>query len=79
MSKGKVYLIGAGPGNFELITLKGFDLIKKADVVLYDHLIDPELLKAAKADAELISVGKFAGKHTLPQDKIRRSKASVRG
>jgi uroporphyrinogen III methyltransferase/synthase len=70
MSKGKVYLIGAGPGNFELITLRGLSLIEKADVVLYDHLIDPEFLNSAKLEAELISVGKFAGHHTLPQDKI---------
>lgn len=70
MLKGKVYLVGAGPGNVELITLKGFSLIKKADVVLYDRLIDPELLKAVKPNAELISVGKSAGQHTLPQDEI---------
>jgi len=70
MLKGKVYLIGAGPGNAELITLKGYRLIKKADVILYDHLIDAELLKVARADVELIPVGKFAGLHTLPQDKI---------
>jgi len=70
MLRPKVYLVGAGPGNAELITLKGFSLIKQADVILYDHLIDSQLLKAAGADAELISVGKSAGKHTLPQDKI---------
>ncbi len=70
MSDGKVYLVGAGPGDIELITLKGHRLIKLADVILYDHLIEPELLKAARLGAELISVGKLAGQHTLPQDEI---------
>ncbi|MFC1633296.1 uroporphyrinogen-III C-methyltransferase [Planctomycetota bacterium] len=69
MSKGKVYLIGAGPGDFELITLKGYKLICQADVILHDHLIPVELLQLAKAQAEVISVGKFAGRHTIPQDR----------
>jgi len=70
MSKGKVYLVGTGPGDVELITLKGCRLISQADVILYDHLIPAELLDIAKPSAELISVGKFAARHTLPQDKI---------
>jgi len=70
MSQGKVYLIGAGPGDAELITLKGYRLLSQADVILYDHLISPEILKIAKPTANLISVGKSAGQHTLPQDKI---------
>jgi uroporphyrinogen III methyltransferase/synthase len=70
MSEGKVYLIGAGPGDVELITLKGYRLICQADVILHDHLIPIELLQLAKAKAEVISVGKFAGKHIMPQDKI---------
>lgn len=69
MSKGKVYLVGAGPGDAELITLKGYQLICQADVILYDHLIPPELLPLAKPAAHLIPVGKHAGKHTLPQEK----------
>ena len=72
MSKGKVYLVGTGPGDLELITLKGYRLISRADVILYDHLIPLELLEFAKPTAELISVGKFASKHTLPQDEINR-------
>lgn len=72
MSESKVYLVGAGPGDMELITLKGFRLISQADVILYDHLIPPELLEFAKPTAELISVGKFASKHTLPQEKINK-------
>jgi len=70
MSKSKVYLVGTGPGDPELITLKGHRLISQADVILYDHLIPLELLEFARPAAELISVGKFASKHTLPQDEI---------
>jgi len=72
MSKGKIYLVGAGPGNAELITLKGYQLICRADVVLCDHLVPRELLELAKPTAEIISVGKFANKHTMPQDKINQ-------
>jgi uroporphyrinogen III methyltransferase/synthase len=70
MSRGKVYLVGAGPGDAELITLKGMRLISQGDVILYDHLIPTELLNLAGPDAELISVGKSAGRHTLPQEEI---------
>jgi len=70
MSNGKVYLVGSGPGDFELITLKGYKLIRRADVILHDHLIPLELLQLARADAEIISVGKFASRHTMSQEKI---------
>jgi uroporphyrinogen III methyltransferase/synthase len=70
MSKGKVYLVGAGPGDFELITLKGYKLICQADVILHDHLIPVELLQLTKTQAEVIPVGKFASRHTMPQDRI---------
>lgn len=70
MSKGKVYLVGAGPGDVKLITLKGYKLICQADVILHDHLIPIELLQLAKAEAEIVSVGKFASRHTMPQDQI---------
>jgi uroporphyrinogen III methyltransferase/synthase len=70
MSKGKVYLVGSGPGDVELITLKGYKLICQADVILHDHLIPLELLELARADAEVISVGKFASRHTMSQDQI---------
>lgn len=72
MSESKVYLVGTGPGDVELITLKGYRLISQADVILYDHLIPLELLEYAKPTAELISVGKFARKHTLPQEEINK-------
>jgi uroporphyrinogen III methyltransferase/synthase len=70
MSKGRVYLVGAGPGDVELITLKGYGLICQADVILHDHLIPTELLRLAKAEAEVITVGKFASRHTMSQDRI---------
>ena len=70
MSRGKVYLVGAGPGDAELITLKGYQLICQADVILHDHLVASELLRLAKPTAEVISVGKFAGRHTMPQSRI---------
>lgn len=70
MSNGKIYLVGSGPGDVELITLKGYKLIARADVILHDHLIPLELLQLARADAEIISVGKFASRHTMSQDQI---------
>ncbi len=72
MSKEKVYLVGAGPGDVELITFKGYQLICQADVILHDHLIPSELLRLAKPTAEVISVGKFAGRHTMPQQQINK-------
>jgi uroporphyrinogen III methyltransferase / synthase len=68
--KGKVYIIGAGPGDAGLFTLKGVDCLRLADVVIYDNLVNEELLKYARADARLIYAGKKGGNHTLPQDKI---------
>ena len=70
MPRGKVYLVGSGPGDVELITVKGYELIRRADVILYDHLMPLELLQLAREDAEIISVGKLAGKHTMPQEQI---------
>lgn len=67
---GKVYLVGAGPGDPELITVKGLKLLRLADVVLYDRLIPQELLSEVRSDAELIDVGKLPQKHRLPQEAI---------
>ncbi len=72
MIKGTVYLVGAGPGDSGLITVKGLKLIKKADCVIYDYLANPDLLKARKNGCKLIYVGKVAGSHTLTQDKINQ-------
>jgi len=72
MSYGKIYFVGTGPGDVELITVKGYGLICQADVILHDHLIPSELLSLAKPRAEIISVGKFAGRHTMPQEQINK-------
>ena len=69
-SRGKVYLIGAGPGDPGLITVKAKECIQTADVVVYDYLASPFLLDYANKDAEIIYVGKKGGDHTLTQDKI---------
>ncbi|WP_027338872.1 uroporphyrinogen-III C-methyltransferase [Halonatronum saccharophilum] len=69
---GKVYLVGAGPGDEGLITLKGLEAIKKADVILYDRLANPNLLKYKKKGSELFYVGKKAGNHYRTQEEINR-------
>jgi len=68
--KNKVYLVGAGPGDTGLLTLKGKACIEKADVIVYDYLAADELLKYARKDAELIYAGKKGGDHTLTQTQI---------
>jgi uroporphyrin-III C-methyltransferase len=64
-------LVGAGPGDPGLITVKGLDLLRQAEVVLYDHLIPKILLKKVRRGTELIPVGKKHGKHSLAQDAIQ--------
>lgn len=68
----KVYLIGAGPGDPGLLTLKGKEALERADVVVYDALANNALLAWTRPEAERIYVGKVAGNHALPQDKINR-------
>ena len=65
---GKVYLVGAGPGDPGLATVRAVECIQKADVILYDNLVNPALLRHARPDAELIFAGKTSKKHTLTQD-----------
>ena len=65
-----VYLVGAGPGDAELITLKAINILKKADVVLYDYLANDEILKYAPKNIKKIYVGKKAGEHYKTQDEI---------
>ena len=67
-----IYLTGAGPGDPELLTIKALKAIQRADVIIYDRLANPEILKEAKEEAELIYVGKEDGNHTLPQEEINR-------
>ncbi len=69
---GKVFIVGAGPGDPFLITLKGFKALQKADVVLYDRLVHPYLLTFCKKDCQKIYVGKQARKHTFKQEEINR-------
>src|SRR5574337_872021 len=72
MKRSMVYLVGAGPGDPRLITVKGLECIKKADVLIYDYLVNVDLLKVAKPNAEFIYVGKQGGAHTLEQDDINQ-------
>ena len=68
--KATVYLIGAGPGDAGLLTLRGKELLETCEVVVYDYLANEELLAFARPDAELIYAGKMGGDHTLPQQEI---------
>lgn len=67
---GKVYLVGAGPGDPGLITVRGVECIQRADVIVYDYLSNPALLRYARPDAEIIYAGKQARDHTMTQDEI---------
>ena len=67
---GKVYIIGAGPGDAGLITLKGVDCLRVADVVIYDYLVSKDLLKYAKSNARFIYAGKQGDAHTMSQWQI---------
>jgi uroporphyrinogen III methyltransferase/synthase len=71
--KGKVYLVGAGPGDPGLLTLKGCELIQKADVILYDALVSPRLLRFARPKTKCIFVGKRGGQPSVAQDEIEKT------
>jgi uroporphyrin-III C-methyltransferase len=70
MKAGDVWLVGAGPGNVDLLTLKAARLIGLADIIFYDALVGPDILKLARPEADLINVGKRAGRHSMPQSAI---------
>ena len=70
MKMGTVYLVGAGPGDPGLITVKGLDLIRRADVIIHDRLIPLELLSEGRDDAEIIDAGKAQHDHRIPQPQI---------
>jgi len=69
-SKGKVFLVGAGPGDLGLVTLRAKELIRQADVLIYDYLVHPDLVDWVSSKCEVIYVGKKAGFHSVPQEEI---------
>ncbi|MBI4007485.1 MAG: uroporphyrinogen-III C-methyltransferase [Planctomycetes bacterium] len=72
MKTGIVYLIGAGPGDPSLISVKGLECIRKADVLIYDYLVSADLLREAREGTEVIYVGKKGSVHTLEQEEINQ-------
>lgn len=70
VTTGKVYLVGAGPGDPGLITVRGLELIRRADVIVFDYLANDVFLNYAREDARKIYVGKHAGQHSMPQNSI---------
>jgi uroporphyrinogen III methyltransferase / synthase len=71
-SVGKVYLVGAGPGDPGLLTLKGLECVRRAEVLVYDRLASPSIVAEAPLDAEMVYVGKASSDHTMRQDDINR-------
>src|SRR2546429_9339158 len=71
-AKGMVYLVGAGPGDISLLTLRGAELLGRADVVVYDALVNPGLLRLAPRSAEILFGGKRSKDHAIPQDELNR-------
>ena len=72
LHRGKVYLVGAGPGDPGLITVRGLNLLRQAEVLIYDRLVHPDLVAEAPDDAVRIYVGKESGWHCMPQERINR-------
>jgi uroporphyrin-III C-methyltransferase len=72
MHTGTVFVVGAGPGDPDLLTLKAARVLRAADVVLHDHLVGPEILKLVPARARLVAVGKRCGAESTPQEEINR-------
>jgi len=71
MSEGIVYLVGAGPGNPGLLTLRAKELIETCDTLVYDYLVHPALMHLTRPGCERVYVGKMAGRHSTPQSEIQ--------
>ncbi|MDN3716462.1 uroporphyrinogen-III C-methyltransferase [Vibrio breoganii] len=72
LRKGEVALVGAGPGDPELLTIKALNMLRQAEVILYDYLVSDEIMSLVSSDAILVCVGKRAGAHSVPQHKTNQ-------
>src|SRR5437868_15019343 len=77
MAKGKVYLVGAGPGDPGLITLRGVEILQRADAVLYDYLVNPAILYHCRPDAMKISLGQHGSGRVMSQDDVNSRMAGL--
>src|SRR5215204_236355 len=79
MTKGKVYLVGAGPGDPGLITLRAVEILQRADAVLYDYLVNPAILRYVRPEAISISLGKHGNGRMFSQQEINERLAMAAG
>ena len=75
----QVYLVGAGPGDASLITLRGAEVLSRADVVMYDYLVNPDILAHASDSAEIICLGRHGHGRIMPQEEINRQLVRLAG